>query len=166
MKNMKFKIFLVLPVFLIQIPNGDAFFMLLKVYNCENHTVDTYLLNEDSNLTSYPYFCSNCTNYFILHGFRDSVYSNWVGQIAENLFINEVHSNIFLIDWSDVSITSSVFGYETAVRDMNITIREIQKLLRPFLKNGYFYVENNNTVDIHCIGHSLGNIRHFIFYLI
>lgn len=157
--NFGMKIFFssIIIIFFQQIQKRAAFFMLLKLYNCENNTVDTYLLDENSNLTSFPYFCTNCTSYMILHGFRDSVGSKWVSQIAENLFIDSVNKNIFLIDWSDVSITSSVFGYETAVRDMNITIREIQKLLQPFLKNGFFQIENS-TVDIHCIGHSLGNI--------
>lgn len=142
-------------VFLINLSRIESFFLLLKVFNSENATIDTHLLNITTNLTTIPFYCSNCTNYFVVHGFQDSVQSQWPHQIADNLFLNSNQSNVFLVDWSDVSITSSVFGYETAVKNMNESIREFRYYWQPFLRNGYFYTQNK-TADIHCIGHSMG----------
>lgn len=152
---MKLKILVFLIFFATQLNEVKNFQFILKLYNCENHTIDTYDLEENTNLTTLPYYCQNCTSYIIAHGFRDSADARWVERMVHNLFINSIFSNIFLVDWSDVSITSSVFGYETAVKNMNITIREVLQFLRPYAENNYFNVQDT-ILDIHCIGHSMG----------
>jgi hypothetical protein len=96
----------------------------------------------------------NCSNYIIVHGFQSNANSSWLYQTKDKLFEYSNYTNVFLIDWSN---NDKITEYENAILRINVTSRTMTSLFKSLYNLGYFYIrEDNNALNVHCIGHSLG----------
>ena len=130
-------------------------FALIKVYTRILQTVPTQVTVYDSLVDSIRGFCSNCPNYLIIHGWGDGK-TEWMEPIKNELFRLNTNINVFMVDWSAGSNTmsldiSELFGYERAIKNINVTVREIHAHFREYIKRGYINKIRPNIVDIHCI---------------
>ena len=118
-----------------------------------------YIITLISDLQTLSGFCSNCPNYLIIHGWRASQ-SSWMENMKDELFKTNLNMNVFVVDWgfgSDVpSVGGDLFGYETAVRNINITFRQLHAAFEQFANKNFLNKIDSSTLDLHCIGHSLG----------
>lgn len=77
-------------------------------------------------------FCPQCSNYIIIHGWGNGQ-TDWMVPIKDELFKQNKYINVFLVDWSagsntmtiDLSAAGDLFGYETAIKNINQTVREL-----------------------------------------
>lgn len=119
-------------------------------------------INMDDDLNQVDGFCSQseCSNYLIVHGWQ-SGQARWMNRTMTELFKSESNINVFIADWSfgsDISGPSvtDIFGYETSIRHMNQTVREIGSLFNKYIQKGFITRRGNELIDLNCVGHSLG----------
>ena len=117
------------------------------------------LLSQASNLSSFDGFCTytrpgeKCKNFLITHGFLSNGNVTWINNMKANLFeLYNSSVNIFVIDWSNGSITG--YDYEKAINNMETkSVIETYKVLKGISAQ---ISSSNGLIDFHCIGHSLG----------
>lgn len=135
---------------------------IINLVYCQNltkvklHTINLYntsvTLNVNDDLTKYSGFCSDpsCVNYFLIHGFQASSDSSWVADLKNALFKQNSNINVFLVDWSKGS-SNGYFEYETAVQNINVTVRELSSYVIAFTRKNYFTL-TDGIINVHCIG--------------
>jgi hypothetical protein len=163
-KDMKISILLVgLIAYLFkQVSATPGSFVVLKVFTRLNQHRPMQITIHDNLVISVRGYCSDCPSYMIVHGWGSEQTFGWMLPLKDELFKLNRNINVFLIDWSLGSNTitlgsQDLFGYEAAIRNMNSTVREMHSYFKEFTKRGYIGRLDNDKVNIHCIGHSLGS---------
>ena len=123
-----------------------------------------------NKLISENYLCwqrkDDCTSYFIIHGFIDNSEKKWIKKLKDEFFIRHQESsliNVFTIDWPSaffnfkypngtynwnpyrVVVESNLPRSATLLNELTSTLLDLK-----YLK------QNETTLYLHCIGHSLG----------
>ena len=70
--------------------------------------------------------------------------------MKNELFKFNENINVFTINWSSKGM------YVNVIKKISETSQEINRILLSLYENG-FLIKSSNFVNIHCIGHSLGN---------
>lgn len=126
---------------------------IIKLYTVSTQSSPTSVtINQDLSQVN-GYCSSNCSNYLVIHGWQASQ-SSWMEKAMTELFKSSQRINVFIVDWSFGSDVPGqglidIFGYETSIRRMNQTVREINSFFTEYIKKGY-------VTQLNCIGHSLG----------
>lgn len=151
---MKFQ-FLILSLFSLYFETARASFSIdLKLFT-KQIKENPISLTESQDLTLINGFCTNCSNVLITHGFQADSNSAWIKSLKNELFKYDENLNIFVLDWSNGSITK-YNEYELAIKNINTTVRQCSNMLTSFANKKYLNIKNN-LLDMHCIGHSLGS---------
>jgi hypothetical protein len=132
---------------------------LLYLYTQNDPNAQHSLTTTTNLIAEIPGYCAVCTSYLIVHGWQSST-STWMSSLKDELFKNNSNINVFIVNWafgSDITTSSvnDMFGYETSIRFINVTVREIWDYVGYYVNNGWI-VKTSTTIGIHCIGHSLG----------
>ncbi|XP_074109067.1 pancreatic triacylglycerol lipase-like [Cotesia typhae] len=106
-----------------------------------------YLLkiHDNINLSDSP-FDNNVSTKIIIHGWTDSVYSNWIKELRNNYLLTDNY-NIICVNWYPVSAKE----YRIAAK----LTRQIGEYIGDFID--YLKINSNISLDtVHILGHSLG----------
>ena len=94
-------------------------------------------------------FNSNLNTKFIVHGFAGNVETQWMHDL-KNEILDVENANVIIVGWGKGAEFPS---YLNASANVRVVAREVAILVKN-IKN----VFSPNRFNIHCIGHSLGNI--------
>jgi hypothetical protein len=151
-------IFIIIILLKISISHSQS--TKLNIYTSGSNQ-NPFIIDYEHNLLSIYGFCRTCPNYIISHGWGNGI-SKWMIEIKDELFKINPKINVFIVDWSfgsdtmNLNIGSDIFGYESAIKNINITVRELHNYFRSYVKKG-FIRKYGDMVDLYCIGHSLGS---------
>ncbi|CAG5073971.1 Similar to Pnlip: Pancreatic triacylglycerol lipase (Mus musculus) [Cotesia congregata] len=102
-------------------------------------------IHDNSNLNDSP-FNNNVSTKIIIHGWTDSVHSNWIKELRNNYLLTDNY-NIICVNWYPVSAKE----YRIAEK----LTRQIGEYIGDFID--YLKINSNISLDtVHILGHSLG----------
>nr|XP_054766048.1 pancreatic lipase-related protein 2-like [Lytechinus pictus] len=101
--------------------------------------------NDDGNLMA-SLFDGRLQTKFIIHGFTDTIFSDYFQAIKDSL-LNKENMNVIMVDWND----GANGGYNLCRQNTRVVGREIAMLARALNR-----VHGADFGDMHLIGHSLG----------
>jgi hypothetical protein len=132
---------------------------LLYLYTPLSPNTAFNLSTRTNLITQTSGFCPLCQSYLIVHGWQ-SGNSTWMVSMKSELFKNNSNINVFIVNWafgSDITTSNlnDMFGYETSIRYINTTVREVWEYMGYYVDSGWI-AKTSTTIGIHCIGHSLG----------
>ena len=145
-------------LFFLQLKCDDDFDIFVKLYTKENYDgTPVFIHNETLNR---DYFCylnpSFCSNFIVIHGFQSSSDASWMIEMKDELFKRNPNSNIFLVDWSK-GANIGYFKYEKAAKNIRQVFPQLATLIRNKIEENFLFVNSESrTLNVHCIGHSLG----------
>eukprot|EP00057_Strongylocentrotus_purpuratus_P035021 XP_797449.2 PREDICTED: pancreatic lipase-related protein 2 isoform X2 [Strongylocentrotus purpuratus] len=118
------------------------------LYTRSNQAQDDYRLldrTDDEKIRS-SLFDGQLQTKFIIHGYTDTIFSDYFQAIKDSL-LNKENMNVIMVDWND----GAVGGYNLCRQNTRVVGREIAMLARALNRvHGAVYG------DMHLIGHSLG----------
>ena len=103
--------------------------------------------DEMSRLKISSYYDSSLPTKFIIHGFLENGYKQWMKDMASAILDVE-NTNVFLVDWSG----GNGFPYTQATANTQIVGIEIALLISTLIST-----KQSKAKDFHLIGHSLGS---------
>lgn len=99
---------------------------------------------------------ADCEYFMIIHGYKSNSEVDWVARMRQALFTRNENSAILVVDWS-AGADLSVFKYKEAAENVRFVFPYLNSVLRTLIDNGYLRPDRmTNTLNMHCIGHSLG----------
>ena len=99
---------------------------------------------------------ADCEYFMIIHGYKSNSEVDWVARMRNALFTRNANSVIMVVDWS-AGADLSVLKYKEAAENIRFVYPYLNSILRTLIQNRYLNPDRvTNTLNLHCIGHSLG----------